>query len=405
MAQGFAKNPPEVFTPDKFGNAGRLRVSDPDTIFDSKQLEDNQPLFWDDQQVSGSGTSSTFSQDNARSRLSVSATTAGVRTRQTFMRFNYQPGKSQLMLLAGVLNAAGGGAGIVQQIGMFNDGDGIFLQNNEGTIQLVRRTSTSGSPVDNTVDQSSWNIDTFDGTGPSGITLDFTKMQVFAIDLEWLGGGNVRLGFMVDGGTYFAHEFLHANILNTVYISTPNLPLRYSISNDGTGAASSLDHTAASVISEGGAEKTGHLTYLSTNGVHVDANTADALYAIVGYRLKSTALSATIETLGISMITETNDDFEWSLLLNPIVAGTFTYSDVTNSALQKATGASTNTVTGGFYLDGGYGKSSIHINDIIKSTLRVGVSINGTRDTIVLCARPLSSNSDIQGSITVRERN
>src|SRR5512146_2047536 len=35
---------------------GRLRSSEPFTIYDSKQLFDNQPLFWDDQQVSGAGT-------------------------------------------------------------------------------------------------------------------------------------------------------------------------------------------------------------------------------------------------------------------------------------------------------------------------------------------------------------
>ena len=34
----------------------RLRVSNPTTLFDSKQLESNQPLFWDDAQTAGSGT-------------------------------------------------------------------------------------------------------------------------------------------------------------------------------------------------------------------------------------------------------------------------------------------------------------------------------------------------------------
>ena len=75
---------------------GRLRTSEPYTIFDSKQIFDNQPLFWDDQEESGSGTTSVHDADAARTRIGVANTTAGKRTRQTFMRFNYQPGKSQL---------------------------------------------------------------------------------------------------------------------------------------------------------------------------------------------------------------------------------------------------------------------------------------------------------------------
>ena len=71
---------------------GRSRVSEPYTVFDSKQLGSNQSLFWDDQETSGSGTSSDYSEDTSSTTLTVSATTAGTRVRQTFQRFNYQPG-------------------------------------------------------------------------------------------------------------------------------------------------------------------------------------------------------------------------------------------------------------------------------------------------------------------------
>ena len=66
----------------------RLRISNPETIFDSKQLNDKQPLFWDDQQVSGSGTTSTYNTNKASTTLAVSNLTAGKRVRQTFRRFN-----------------------------------------------------------------------------------------------------------------------------------------------------------------------------------------------------------------------------------------------------------------------------------------------------------------------------
>lgn len=78
---------------------GRWRVSNPVTIFDSKQIYDTGLLFWDDQEVSGAGTSSVHSVDKAATTISVSATTAGKRVRQTFRRFNYEPGKSQQVLM------------------------------------------------------------------------------------------------------------------------------------------------------------------------------------------------------------------------------------------------------------------------------------------------------------------
>ncbi len=161
---------------------GRQRVSNPEMIFNSKQIFDNQPLYWDDVQESGSGTSSTYSNNTASSTLSVSASTVGKRTRQTFMRFNYQASKSQLIFITGILKASGGGTGIITRMGYFDDNNGLFLECNAGTINLVRRTYVTGAAVDDTIPQSSWNLDAMDGSGPSKITLDFTKTQIFMMD-------------------------------------------------------------------------------------------------------------------------------------------------------------------------------------------------------------------------------
>jgi len=141
---------------------GRLRVSSPTTLFDSKQLFDAQPLLWDDQETSGSGTGSTHSTNTVSTTMTVGATTAGVRVRQTFQSFNYQPGKSQLILLTGVMNKTGGGTGINRRIGMFNAKNGLFFEDAEGTLNVVRRTYVTGSAVDNKVAQSAWNLDKLD---------------------------------------------------------------------------------------------------------------------------------------------------------------------------------------------------------------------------------------------------
>lgn len=392
---------------------GRSRVSTPVTVFDSKQILDAQPLLWDDQETSGGGTGSSHSTDTASSTLSVGATTAGTRVRQTFRRFNYQPGKSQLILQTFVLDKSGGGTGITRRVGIYDASNGLFIEDAEGTINLVRRTSTSGSPVDNAVAQSAWNLDPMDGTGPSQITLDFSKTQILVIDYEWLGVGRVRIGFNVDGATYYAHEFLNANNLSVVYMSTPNLPLRFEIVNDGTGAASTLEAICCSVISEGGVQPGGIVRYVSTAGTHLDLADENTLYALIGIRLKAAAVAATVEILDVSLQLQTaNHKVEWQLLWNPTVANTFTYGNQTNSAVQTVLGGATNTVTNGTILAGGWLESGgvstgagASLSRSVPNALLLGAAIDGTLDQIVLAIRPVdgSTDVDIEGSLTWRE--
>lgn len=387
----------------------RLRVSNPETLFDSKQLWDDSPLFWDDQETGGAGTTSTHSSDIAAVTMGVALNTAGKRVRQTFERFNYQPGKSQLALFTFLLDKVGGGTGITREVGIFDTSNGLFLRDSEGTIQFVRRTYASGAAVDTAVSQASWNVDTMDGNGASGITLDFTKTQIMILDFEWLGVGRVRMGFVIDGIVYYAHQFLNTNSLATVYMSDPNLPVQYSIENDGTGAASTMDHICCSIMSEGGQQPTGISRYASTGGTHVDANTEDTVYAIIGIRLKSTNLNSAVKLVDIALAEHTgNKNLEWILLLNPTVAGTFTYSDETNSAVQTAKGASTNTITGGTPVAGGLFSSALKGGageEQLQTARNLGSAIDGTPDELVLCARPIggSTNCDVEAGLQWRE--
>jgi len=380
---------------------GRWRVSEPQTIFDSKQLYDAQPLFWDDQQVSGTGTTSTHNPNTASTVLSVSGTTAGRRVRQTFMRFNYQPGKSQLILCTGTLSATGGGTGIVRAMGLYDDKNGIFIRDNQGTVEAVIRTYTSGTAVDNAVSQANWNLDKMDGTGASGVTLDPTKSQIVAIDFEWLGVGRVRIGFVIDGAFIYVHEFLHANRTAGVYMSTPNLPLRYEISNNGTGVASSLEHICSSVMSEGGIENLGILRHQDTGLISsLSSNTA---YAVMGGRLKSTHIGVSINVENISIIGSANDQAHWELRFGGTVAGTFTYNNLANSAVQTAIGTNANTITGGTEIDGGYFSTTQGISFTVPNAARLGSTIAGVSQEWQLVIIPITNNMSVRASVTWRE--
>lgn len=265
------------------------------------------------------------------------------------------------------------------------------------------RSSTSGSPDDTVIERSDWNGDKLDGTGESGVTLDLTQSQIFGIDFEWLGVGTIRYFVFIDGEPILLHSQHNANSNDEVYMSTPNLPVRYSIENKGAGAAASLQHICSTVISEGGQEDLGLLRYFSNEDTHVNANSSGTIYALIGVRLKTTHLDSVLKELKASVLATTNDDFEWMSILNPTVAGTFTYSDLSDSSVQTAVGVTANTVTGGTILNGGYVQGNTGSVEPLPNSLWIGSDIDGTRDELVLCARPLSANLDIYGSITWRE--
>ena len=379
---------------------GRQRVSNIRTLFDSKQIHNAQALFWDDQETSGGGTGSTYTKAKAQSRLTVSNTTAGTRVRQTFQRFNYQPGKSQLVFLT--FAEFDTTAGITKRLGFFDGNNGLFFQSQDGTVSAVQRSSTTGSPVNTEVAQSDWNIDTMDGAGASRLTLDFSKAQIAVLDFEWLGTGAVRMGWVVDGMIWYCHVFKNANNLDVVYMTTPNLPLRYEISNDGNGAAAGLVHICSSVNSEGGAEKTGILRHKDSGSV--GALTAGTKYALIGLRLGAAYLDGVVEIENVSLIsTSQNDQAHWELEFNPTVDDTFTYSAESNSVIETATGAVANTVTNGIEVDGGYVSTALPVTTTTPNALRLGSAIDGTVDTIVLTVTPITNNITVQASITWRE--
>ncbi len=392
-----------------FDAFGRLRVSEPQSLFNSKQIFDNAPGLWDDSEESGSSTTSTHSVNGASSTMGVAATAAGKRTRQTFRRFNYETGKSMQVLMTGVLDESGGGSGITRGLGYYDDDNGLFFLDDEGTIKVVRRTKVTGSVVNNKTAQSDWNLDIMDGTGVTGVNVDWGKAQIFTIDFEWLGVGRIRYGLVIEGIPIYVHEEKLANSINTVYMSTPNLPLRYQIENDGTGVASTMVHMCATVMAEAGSDDLGALRYKSTGGTHVDCADENTIYAILGIRLKSATISGTVKLIAASLAEHAGTkNVEWIAKFNPTVAGTFAYSDETNSLVQTAVGASTNTVTGGTDLAGGFFSTDKKGGAAAPATAgvqRLGAKIDGTVDEIVLCVRPIGGSSaiDVEGSLTWRE--
>lgn len=376
----------------------RLRVSYPKTIFDSKQTSDNLPLFWDDAQVSGGGTSSTHSTNRASTKLEVSNLTAGVRVRQTFRRFNYQPGKSQLAMFTFIFGAAA--TGITRRAGLFDANNGIFFQQTASGPAFVVRSFVTGGAVDTVIPQASWNIDKLDGTGTSGVTLDLTKGQIFFFDFEWLGVGTIRFGFFIDGVPVYCHARHNSNSITSVSISTPNLPLRYEIQNDGTGPGAELEQICSTIMSEGGQEQTGLIMGLNRGATALTTLNTTQLFPLISMRLRTGYLGSSVKPVDFSVICTSTAAYNWYLILNPVVAGTaLAWTAITNSSIEAdLVSTSATTVTGGTILRTGTAVQSNAANSggsiRIDDDFYLGSSIAGTADVLMLAVQRVTGTTE-----------
>jgi hypothetical protein len=229
---------------------GRVRISNPVTIFDSQHQYDKQPRLWVEKAV---GTASaTHQADESAVDLTIGASSGDRMVRQTREYFRYQPGKSQQIKITTTFGAAQ--ANTEKLVGYGDDSNGIFFGQDGGGPFVLLRSKTTGTVSDaRKVYQADWSLDKMDGDGRSGITLDLSKSQICIMDIEWLGVGRVRVGFVTGGIIHYVHEFLNANSVTAPYMTTANLPVRYEIRNTAAAAASStLKQICCEVESEGG---------------------------------------------------------------------------------------------------------------------------------------------------------
>jgi hypothetical protein len=228
-----------------------------------------------------------------------------------------------------------------------------------------------------------------DGTGSSGITIDWSKSQIFTIDFEWLGVGRVRYGVIINGTVYYVHYTNHANLIEGVYMTTPNLPIRYQVVS--TGGTTTLTQICATVLTEGGQQDTGLLRSVNTGINYVTIN-AGNLTAMISIRLKPTHLDSVVMPTLVSAVSRDADSFVLAAFLNPTVAGTVTWVDLPYSPIQYLMGTATNTIAAALP------SVSLIVSDVargaaadVESTRWIGARINGTPEVLTFAIQPFSN--------------
>jgi hypothetical protein len=263
--------------------------------------------------------------------------------------------------------------GLRQRVGYYGASNGMYLELSGTTLSFVERSSSTGSLVETRVAQADWNVDKLNGSGPSGLTLDITKAQILWMDIEWLGLGTVRLGFVINGEFIHCHSFHHANLIESTYITTASLPLRYEITNTAaTASNSTLKQVCSTVISEGGYELRGLQQAVGTSiTTPYTLSASGTYYPTASIRLKSANLDAIVIPTAISiMAAGGSSNYSWRVTEYATTSGgTWASAGADSSVEYNLSGTSS---SGGRVVAQGYfsaNNQSSNVVDILREAL------------------------------------
>lgn len=393
---------------------GRRRVAQNSTLLDLKALHDNAGDIYDE--VTGGGAvASTYTTDKSGYVMSTDASGEYI-IRQSKNWARYVAGNNQLVEIT--FDNMSPESNITKRLGYFSSStsgdydsnfDGFYLESSGGTMKIV--IAKNGSLT--IIEQANWSQDKLDGTGESGQNINFNNFNVFVVDFLWLGGAGMRMGFIVGGEIIWVHIVIHANNASGVQFISPQQPIRYEIRQTGAGSGT-MSAICARVATEGEASRSVGIHRSAAMGIgKVDADNTTDVYGIIGLRLKSTRRNMVIELETLSVQAVNNDDFLWKLIINPNLAGTWGGQNWTSvsseSALEFAYGnnATSPSVAAasltGTVVSSGYVNGNDQVDANLASALKLGSTIAGVMDEMIIAIQPVTTNLDVRASLSWQE--
>lgn len=386
---------------------GRIRVSNPFTLFESQHRYKDNDKF--DTLTVGTGNT-VYKINESVIDMGVSTDSGAKVIRESKRVFSYQSGKSLLVLNTFVFSDLK--AGLRQRVGYFGNNNGIFLEANGTNIALVKRSFVTGSVVEERVPQSDWNFDKFDGTGFSKqlggpehvLGVNLTKANIFWLDVEWLGVGDVRTGFVVDGQFSPAHIFHNDNINNTTYMTTACLPVRYEIENvTATSSNSTMKQICSTVISEGGYQGRNRPRSQTLDlGSFKDLATANTYYPLMSLRLSPSRPDSIVvpKNIDIDVITNVTSVLHYKVVVNSnLVNASFTDCQGNTVQFDTSANSQSNSASGTLiksgYLTTSQKGGSLDFGSIEDFDLQLGRTISGNSDVITLYAACETAGADV----------
>lgn len=384
---------------------GRLRVADLTSLLEVSQVLDKRPYIVDE--VTG-GTVTSFHGGKGNSRVRMSGT--GVNSyviRQTFNYAVYQPGKSQLFE-ASFANFQLE-ADVVKRVGYFNSEsgstysknfDGFFLESNGITNKISFQIWKTGS-LTYSADTTTWDSNEFDP-----LTIDWSLTNLMVTDFQWLGVGRVRFGLVLGGLLYYFTSYVAANNISSVYMTSPNKPIRYELKvSGGTGY---FDMICSQVSMEGSLNQLVIPLGIVGPSSQVTFSTAGTKYPFIGIKMNTGYEDVSPILQNINILNTSNDNYYCTVEINPTITGSYTFSATSQPEVLKSIGDGTQTIntTGPILASfiGEAGTTALSNFELLNSQVNPGSNINGVSQEIWVCITPLGDNATFFGSLNLYYR-
>ncbi|SNS89263.1 hypothetical protein SAMN05444672_103167 [Bacillus sp. OK838] len=290
--------------------------------------------------LTGSGTATA---DNSMALIQTGTESTSLAKIETIRALRYTPGLGGLLRFTAIFTK--GVANSSQIIGIGDDLDGFFFGYNGSSFAILRRQNGTN----NWIPQSIWNSDKFDGTGFSNVTLNPTQGNVYTIQYQWLGFGNIDF-FIEHPGTgepTLVHTIQYTNANTIPSILNPTLPVMAEVINTTNTSNIALRSSSAMGMVEGNANTDAITTRNSFANTKTGISTTEI--SIFTLQNKTTFQSKTnrvrVRFDFISYIGTQQTIFR--LTKNASLGGTPVFTDISTNTSVIAVDSDGTTVTGG----------------------------------------------------------
>ena len=340
-----------------YTSKNRMKISGYTTDFFNTFQYGKETDVWDESTANGG--SATWNTNTNWVDMAVGSTQGSKVVRQTRNVMRYIPGRSSTLTYA--IKFGPPTVGIRRRIGLYEDNNGFYFED-AGVLgadglpeyNVVVRTSTSGSMVENRIPRSQWNGDKLDGLGADGITADPLKVQMISFEYEWYGAGQISIGYVINGYTHVIHTFSHGNVSDVPWSSTPFVPIRLELENlTGVAGTHYLYQGSNSLISEGQATKLGIAQNITSPITGRTMQASNTFYPILSIRLKTDALKGIVLPTFFQAATVDNTSVFYRLVRNATLTNA-NFVDMPDENAFTQYDISATAYTGGVNIDSGF---------------------------------------------------
>jgi hypothetical protein len=392
----------------------RAKISGYEIVFFNTFQYGKETDVWDE--ITTTGGSAVHNRDRSEVVLTVDGAVTGSKVvRQTKTVQRYIPGRTAEASFA--FRFTDTAAGIRKRIGMFDDQNGLFLEEIGDELAFVIRSNASGSVVDTRITQANWNQNKLDGTGINGVTLDPTMRQIVVFEYEWYGAGLAEMKFIIDDHPISVHKQFHGNRQQLPWMGTPFIPFRCEIENiSSTTGTHSLHQSSNSFMLEGNTGLLGVSVSVSSPITGTRLGVANNWYPVLSIRLQPDKLAGVVLPSTYQVATIDNTNIFFRLVRNAVIgadAGNSAWADVPDSGSAFTeyqtynTPAAIDEADQGTRLDSGFivaGGSSANIQLDQSTQYQLGrnttTTIGDTSDVFTLLCASNGTNKDALASMT-----